>query len=68
MSEDSSDVQVCVSLVETDATAKCIASVGNDGDVRLAVDPCLHIGDEVELDAAADQAQVLKSALYGACV
>ena len=68
MSEDSSDVQVCVSLVETDATAKCIASVGNDGDVRLAVNPCLHIGDEVELDAAADQAQVLKSALYGACV
>jgi hypothetical protein len=51
--EDVPDVQFCVSLVEADAGAKCIASVSDDGTITLAGNPSFSVGDEVTLDPAA---------------
>jgi hypothetical protein len=49
MCEDVPDVHFCVSLVEADADAKCIASVSDDGTITLAGNPSLSISDEVTL-------------------
>jgi DNA-binding beta-propeller fold protein YncE len=51
--EDVPDVHFCVSLVEADADAKCIASVSDDGTITLAGNPSLSISDEVTLHPAA---------------
>jgi DNA-binding beta-propeller fold protein YncE len=51
--EDVPDVHFCVSLVEADEDAKCIASVSDDGTITLAGNPSLSVSDEVTLHPAA---------------
>jgi hypothetical protein len=58
--EDVPNVQFCVSLVEADADAKCIASVSDDGTITLAGNPSFSVGDEVTLDPAAPLPASLK--------